>query len=129
MVLSQRRRGPCRLLIVENDQHLIDQLRRLFASTPFECEVARSLRTAEAILAERRIDVVAVDATLESLPRGGVPVLIQGLKARAPSMKVVIFNGITGKASQRRLRRMGADGYLSKRCGLEALERSARRLM
>jgi len=44
-------------------------------------------------------------------------------------MKVVIFNGITGKASQRRLRRMGADGYLSKRSGIEALERSARRLM
>lgn len=129
MAHSRQPGGACRLLLVEHDARVMDELRRLFGGPTFDCELARSVRTAEQILADRRMDVIAVDAALDGLPRGGTPALIQQLKARGPGMKVVIFNGMTAKAGQRRMRRLGADGYLSKKNSLQALLRSVQRLV
>ncbi len=129
MVVSPQRGGSCRLLFVEDNPHVIDGLRDSFEWPEFECEVALDLRTARDILRERRMDAVVVDATVDSMPRGGVAALIKQFKAADPSMKVVIFNGVRRKAVQRHMRRLGAEGYLSKRSDLKAVERSVRRVV
>ena len=118
---------PVRLLIVEDARHVIDDLRDAFTGSRFECEVALDIRTALDILAERHMDAVVVDARLVPAGRCAVPDLIGQLKSLAPLARVVIFNGVTSSVTQRRLRRLGADGYLSKNSDLASVERSIRR--
>ena len=129
METSPRPRAGSRLLFVEQDPHVIDTLRDMFSRCAFECEVALSVETAEVILAERRMNVIVVDATTDPLPRGGIPSLIQRLRAADGEMKIVVFNGVGRKATQRRMRRLGADGYLSKKSDLNAVSRSVYRIM
>ena len=124
MALSGRR-----LLLVEQDWHVIDELRMRFAEGGFECEVALDVRTAQAILGERRMDGVVVDAVAAPPSVSGVSRLVGRLKDACPGVKVVIFNGVADRATQRKMRRLGADGYLSKKSDLSAVERSVRRLL
>ena len=118
-----------RVLVVEQRPHVIDTLRNMLDLDRLECEVALNLQTAREILSERRMDAVVVDAKVDPPPQGGIPALIRELKQANSGMKVVIFNGTTRDATQRRMRRLGADGYLSTRSGPDALERSVRRLL
>ena len=118
-----------RLLLVEDDRHAIDELRDMLSEKGFECEVALGLETAQEILSERRMDAVIANAKCEQLPSGGVRGLIGSLRKLAPSAKIVIFNGVTSKVLQRRLRRLGADGYLSERSDLRAVARSVERVL
>jgi len=124
-----RRRAPFRLLVVEHDAHVIDELREHFGGREFECEVAINVGTARRILAERRMDAIVLDATVESMPRGGVPRLLKDLRAAYPEMRIIVFNGVARKATQRRMRRLGAEGYLSRNSNTKALARSVRRIM
>jgi len=118
-----------RLLLVEDDRHAIDELRDMLSEKGFECEVTLGLETAQEILSERHMDAVIVNAKCGPLPTGGVRGLIGNLKNLAPSAKIVIFNGVTSKVLQRRLRRLGADGYLSERSDLRAVARSVERVL
>jgi len=129
MRLSPRRRRPFRLVLLEDKPKWIEQLQERFTPPEFECEVALTVKTARDIIAERHMDALVVDAAVESIPRGGLGALVEEMKAAAPHTKVIVFNGATAKAMQRRVRRLGADGYLSKRSDLKALERSVRRIM
>jgi len=123
---GKRKHSYPRLLLVEQRPHVIDELRDLFPSPEFECEVAMNVETAFDILTERRMDGVVLDAGNDSIPRGGVSGLISRFKEADKGMKVVIFNGVGRKATQRKLRRLGADGYLSKKSDLNAVSRSVR---
>ena len=129
MRLSDRQAGGRRLLLVEEDPHIIDELRDLFASRLFECEVALSVETALQILNERRMDCIVIDAAVDAIPSSAVPPLIKRLRERDEEMHIVVFNGISRKATQRKMRRLGADGYLSKKSDLAAVARSVRRVL
>ena len=118
-----------RLLLVEHDRHAIDELRDMLSESGLECEVALGLQTAEEILSERHMDAVVVNVKCEPLPSGGVWGLIRRLKKLAPATRIVIFNGVTNKLVQRRLRRLGADGFLSERSDLRAVARSVERIL
>lgn len=55
--------------------------------------------------------------------------LIGELKAIDPDMALVIFNGTKKKALQRKLRRLGAHGYLSEASDLPAVVRTVQRVL
>lgn len=129
MRLSQRQAGGSRLLIVEQDPHVIDELRDHFSGPMFECEVALNMETAWQVLDERKMDVIVVDAQSESVDVEEIPQLIPKLNEKDEDMKIVIFNGISDKKHQRRMRRRGADGYLSEKSDLGAVVRSVRRVV
>lgn len=129
MALSGKKLVKSRLLLLEHDRHVIDELRDMLVSGGFECEVALTPETAEEILAERYMDAVVADAKVIPAPPGGVRGLIQRLKAVAPLTKVVVFNGVTSKATQRKMRRLGAEGYLGRRSDLKAVVRSVQRIL
>lgn len=129
MGVSAHESSRLRLLVVENARHIIDELRDAFAGGRSECEVALDIQTARAILAERRMDAIIVDARTVSAGRSRISDLIKQFKALDASMKIVIFNGGTSTLTQRRLRRLGADGYLSRKSDLKAVERSVRRVL
>jgi DNA-binding NtrC family response regulator len=113
-----------RLLLVEDDRHNIDDLRDAFGDLGYECEVALDLNTAHSILAERRMAVVVVNA---EVPEEKDEKLIEELKAIAPGMRLIVYNGTRAKARQRKLRRMGAYSYLSTASDINAVVRSVQR--
>ena len=75
------------------------------------------------------MDAIVVNGKIQPHPAGGVRELIRRLKELAPSAKLVVFNGVSNKVTQRRLRRLGADGYLSERSDLGAVARSVERVL
>jgi DNA-binding NarL/FixJ family response regulator len=95
----------------------------------FECEVALNMDTAWQVLDERRMDAILVDAAGESVEIEDIPDLIPKLKEKDEEMKIVIFNGVSDKRTQRKMRRLGADGYLSEKSDLNAVVRSVRRVL
>jgi len=129
MVEHRSEDAGARLLLVEPNRHAIDDLRGAFAGREFEWEFAVNVQTARRILKQRRMDVLVLDGQLDHVASGGVPALIGELKRGCPWLKVVVFNGVTDRAQQRRMRRLGADGYLSRKSDLSALIRCVRRVL
>ena len=115
-----------RLLLVEEDRHSIDALRAVFSEWGLECEVTLELGTARNILEHRMMDLVVVNVSLSSVKD---ETLIKELHAGNPDMLVVIYNGTSNRARQRRLRRLGADSYLSKTSDLNSVVRAVQKLL
>ncbi len=110
-----------RLLLVEEDRHSIDELRDLFTEHGYECEVALDLGTARSILGVRMMDLAAVNA---ALPGVNDEEVIREFHERDRAMSLVIYNGTSDKARQRKLRSMGAGSYLSKAGDLKAVAKA-----
>jgi DNA-binding response OmpR family regulator len=117
---------PYRLLVVEADRHSFDQLREAISEMGHECEVALDLETAMNILEERRMDVTVVNLQLTECEEEE---LIEGLQEKVPSMHLVLYNGSAERTRRRRLRRMGADSYLTRASDLGAVVRAVRRVI
>ena len=101
---------PRRLLIIEENRRFYDDLREALVAQGAECEVALDFGTASGILAERRMDLAVVNTDLTPGPDEE---LIRVLKARAPRMRLVLYHGTAPQKERRRLRRLGADSYLT----------------
>jgi len=110
-----------RLLLVEEDRHSIDELRDLFTERGYECEGALDLATARSILNDRMMDLTAVNA---ALPGVNDEEIIREFHERDRTMSLVVYNGTSDKARQRKLRSMGADSYLSKAGDLKAVAKA-----
>jgi ActR/RegA family two-component response regulator len=117
---------PQRLLLVEEDRHAIDDLRDQFIEEGYECEVALDIDTARSILQGRLMDVSVINLALVMASDTN---LVEELKGYNPEMRVVLYNGTADKTEQRKLRRMGADSYLSESSDLNAVVRAAHRLL
>jgi DNA-binding NarL/FixJ family response regulator len=94
----------------------------------FECEVALNVETARNVLSERQMDVVVMDQNMECV-REVIPDILFEFKELDDNMKIIVFNGVADKSLQRKMRRMGADGYLSTKSDLEAVVRSTHRVL
>jgi DNA-binding NarL/FixJ family response regulator len=129
MGVTPGERARRRVLLVADDPHLIDELRRLLARPHFECEVALDVETAWRILNTRRMDAVVLDAMLEDLPEAGEGPLIRQIKEADPEVKLVVCKGACRKPLQRRMRRLGADGYVSRNSDPKAVVRSVERVI
>lgn len=114
-----------RLLIVEEDRRSYDELRSALMERGFECEVALNIKTARNIIAERRMAMLLVNTQLLDEPEEN---LIEELEEKAPNTRIVFYNGTTDKKRQRRLRRFGADSYLSTASDLGAVVRAVERV-
>jgi DNA-binding response OmpR family regulator len=124
----KRKHRCARLLLVEPSAHRVEELSNLFSGPDFDCELTLKVEAALRILKERRMDAVVINADAEYRD-GGMAALIRKLKADDADLKLIIFNGVHGKVAQRRFRRMGADGYLSKLSDGQALKRSVERVL
>lgn len=128
MRLTDRQTGGSRLLLIEDNPHIIDEMRRHFSGRMFECEVALNVETARNVLSERQMDVVVMDQNMECV-REVIPDILFEFKELDDNMKIIVFNGVADKSLQRKMRRMGADGYLSTKSDLEAVVRSTHRVL
>jgi DNA-binding response OmpR family regulator len=109
MGLPLRKGGHYRVLVVESDHRAFDELRQGITGLGPECEVALDLETALAVLSERMMDMVVVNAGLAECTDAE---LLDRLSAGRRSMRVVVYAGKAPVEERRRLRRSGADSYL-----------------
>jgi len=118
--------------IVIVDDHAVVRagLRQYFSEQPDFCVVAEASQGREALALLRgadqagmAIDVMLLDIAMPE--QSGVDAL-QAIRARAPSLPVLIFSGFPESQYASLLLRQGASGYLSKDCEPEALLQAIR---
>lgn len=114
-----------RLLIVEEDRRSYDELRGALMELGYECEVALDMETARTVIGERRMGMAVVNVQMAEKPEEE---LIREFKEASPGIRLVFYNGTTDKTRQRRLRRVGADSYLSTASDLGAVVRAVERV-
>jgi len=115
-----------RLLIVETDRHSFDEMRQAFVQQGHECEVALDMETALNILDERRMHIAVINTELAECEDEE---LVDMLQERAPGIRLALYNGTSDRARQRRLRRRGAESYLSVDRGIRAVVRAVQHII
>lgn len=112
---------PLRILIVDDDDLFAGSLSAILSGDPRLEVVDRAANGAEGItLALReRPDVIVLDVNMPILDGFTVSRLI---RIHLPDMRIVIISGDPQDGHLAEARRAGADVYLRKDCGFEALE-------
>lgn len=105
---------PLTILIVEDDpastQSVVDGL-KLYPEVRTTVLEARSLAECEKLILERKIDCIVLDL---SLPDAGGLSALQRIKAKSPTVPVVIYTGTDDIQMGVDAVRAGADNYLVK---------------
>ncbi len=97
-----------RVLIIDKNRRIVDQLQDHFERDGFEPEVALSGDVGLSIVSERRMNVAVLDANMGKEDDWN---LLRDLKRKDPSLPVVLING--PKGGSRVARRAGAERYVS----------------
>lgn len=109
-----------RLLIVDDDPSLGTNLKSFFERQQYEVQTAQDGPSALNIHATYRPHLVFLDIGLPGM--SGVEVL-QELKKRDPSVRVIMITGQSEQELMRKTKSMGADDYVTKPFTLEYLTR------
>jgi DNA-binding NtrC family response regulator len=99
-----------RLLLLEPDRQRVDEFRDVFEHHGFETEVALNRDVALAVLAERKMDVILIDADASD---DGCGDLVEEFHLIDPGLAICVINGVKEKPKQRAIKRLGAQSYLS----------------
>lgn len=124
--LSAQRPGRGRILILESDRRSFDELREALLQRGYECEVALDVETARAIVQERRMAAAVLNVEVAGIEEEQ---LIEEFRQKWPGMRLIFYNGSADRPRRRRLRRAGADSYLSAGGELAAVVRAAQRVL
>lgn len=111
---DQGERGPCRLLIVDDDQVDRAKIRRLLGRRrgSFELCEAATIREALALVRSRTLDCALVDFRL---PDGTALDLMAALDHDAPSrLPIVVLTGLDDEAIALEALKQGAQDYITK---------------
>ena len=99
-----------RILLLEPDRQRVDQFRDVFVRNGFETEVALNREVTLAVLSERRMDALLIDAEVTGKACGE---LVKEFHDLDPGMIICIINGVKEKTKQRLVKKLGAQSYLS----------------
>lgn len=100
-----------RVLIIEGDRRMVDELQERMERLGMEPEIALTADVGLAIAAERKMAAAVLDAQVGN---GDDPFqLLKDLKETDPSLPVVLINGTKGRQMSRMARRAGAARVLS----------------
>lgn len=95
-----------------------------------ECESVMDIETARQLMACRRFDLIVLDSMLApDAEMKQMKNMVEMLKSRCNGIKIVVFNGVSNRTIQRRIRRRGADGYLSSKNDMKKVAGSVRKLL
>ncbi len=118
-----------RVLLVGRDFYQINTIRAHLSELDLECESVMDIDTARQVLSSRFMDVMALDSTLESPDTGRLRDLLEGFKSDHAGTSIVVYNGVSNRTLKRRLRRHGADGYISTNNDMKSVAASIRRVL
>ena len=117
------------MLLVSQNIWELNKLLNHLASPMVECEKALDLETATKILSTRSQDVLVIDSELTNPPHEKMSDLVETLKSDFHNVRIVVFNGVSNRSVQRRIRRRGADGYLSGKNNIKKVAGSVQRFI
>ena len=115
---------PQRILLIGNARGSVQELRKRLSSNGYECEVALDLETASSVVSERKMAAVVVDLDADGLTADAVLETFPGEECQEG---LILFNGSSDSAVQRRYRRRGVDSYLSEKSGPDHVLRATDR--
>lgn len=108
-------------LLVDDDSLFLTTLQRSLARRQVEAQIAPDARTALALAAVQAFDFALVDLKIDK--ESGLR-LIAPLKALRPAMRIVIMTGYASVATAVEAIKSGAEDYLPKPVGLDAILRT-----
>ncbi len=118
-----------RVLLVGRDIFQLSELRELLNSPTTECESVVNIKTAKQILDCRAMDVMVIDSKLKPWAGDYKGAFVKNLKNSYANTGIVVFNGVRNRTIQRRIRRSGADGYLSDNNNMKNVAESVIRVL
>ena len=110
--LAPERRAPkSRLLIVDDDEGMRENLRELFESLGYDVRTAANTPDALEVLGGREVDLLLTDYKMPG-PTGIE--LIEEARKRIPGLLAVLMTAFGDSFTEIESRRLGVAGYLSK---------------
>jgi len=104
---------PCRVLVVDDDLALTEQLRAESAAWGCQMDIAPNPIAARSHLAQSTPDVVLLDLSFPDVEEDGVQ-LLQDMTARSPDLPVIVFTGRDTLADRLAVSQAGARQFLHK---------------
>lgn len=112
MLLPSQLKGPkTRLLIVDDDQGMRENLAELFESLGYDVRTAANTPDALAVLGETEVDLLLTDYKMPG-PTGVE--LIEAARKRQPGLRTVLMTAFGDTFTEIESVRRGALGYLNK---------------
>lgn len=105
------------LLIIDDDRHLLESLRVVFAGT-YQVLTALSAEEAESLLGQKKADVVLLDVVLPGM--NGVE-LLRKIKKTHPRLPVVMISGASSIRPVIKALELGACDYIRKPFDIDEL--------
>ena len=107
--VSQKRR----MLIVDDDTFVSDQLKIAASGSGFEIEVANSPQAARSAISQQPPDAILLDLTFSRIQENGLTLLAE-LRTEKPDIPVMVFSGHNQLSDRIEVARLGASGFLHK---------------
>ncbi|MEG3935508.1 response regulator [Microcoleus sp. T3_B1] len=102
-----------RLLIVDDDAVLAQQLAKTASDWNMEAELATNLAQARSLIAQKLPDIVLLDLTFSDLTEDGFGLLTE-LATYQPQLPVIVFTAQESFAERIKVARLGGKGFLHK---------------
>jgi DNA-binding response OmpR family regulator len=108
-----------RLLFVDDEESILFAVRDYFGQRGYTVDVARDVKEAEALMADRTYGLAVIDLRLGPMQETAGLELARRVRERYPTTPVVLFTAYGSKEIEREARRCGAV-YLEKPLSLES---------
>ena len=115
-----------RVLIIDEDRRMVDQLQEYFNRSGYEAEVALSPTVGLSIIEERRMSLTGLNG---EMGLEGDWALVRRLKQFDPAMPLVLFNGPKTKDIAREARRLGVSRVLAQPAQIETVMAEAMKVL
>ena len=115
-----------RVLIIDDNRRVVDQLLERFTRDGYEAEIALSAPVGLSIVEARHMDVAVLNADLGHESDWQ---LVKRLKKSAPDLRVVLFNAEKLKGLSREARRAGVARFLSTPSDLDVVLAEVKKVM
>ncbi|MBD2564957.1 MULTISPECIES: response regulator [Nostoc] len=117
-----------RLLVIDDDATLTEQLQAEADSWGIRMKVAPNLATARSRLALRTPDVVLLDLSFPTIEEDGL-ILLSEIVQRSPNIPVIVFTGRDTLADRLAVSRLGARQFLHKPATTEQIFQAIDRIL
>ncbi|TBH21456.1 response regulator transcription factor [Thermus thermamylovorans] len=115
-----------RILVVDDEESILIPLEFLLRRAGHEVDLARTGEEALAWLGEGTFDLVVLDLMLPGVDGFAV---LQRIKGQSPSPKVLVLTARGREADRAKALALGAEAFMAKPFGTEALLAEIRRLL
>ncbi|MGV3773315.1 MAG: PAS domain S-box protein [Verrucomicrobiales bacterium] len=126
--LPMQSSGKGMILVADDEDHIVQVVRKALAKYGFETMQANDGRTAIDLFVENQMDIVAVLLDLTMPVMNGAEAF-EEIKAIAPSMPVILMSGYSEQEMHERFHSRKPDGFLQKPFNISAVAASVLQIL